>query len=127
MDEMMRAQAAELRKMPSSDAADWLLQHYPRGGEGIILLEHISLRKADTRRLAEQYLSGAPFAQDRPYRVFSKLLGLPGLIRILRATPTRTASDADLLAYHLEPLIRQAQDDESRQSGSAFLTGLRAG
>lgn len=125
MDEMMRAQAAELRKMPSSAAADWLLQHYPRGGEGIILLEHISLRKADTRRIAKQYLSGAPFAQDRPYRIFAKLLGLSELIRILGVSPTRTANDAELLAYHLEQLIRQSQDDESRQSGSAFLTSLR--
>ena len=122
----MRAHAAELRNMASSAAADWLLQHYPRGGEGIILLEHISLRKADSRRIAEQYLSGPTAAHDRPYRVFAKLLGLPGLISVLRACSTRSAKDADLLAYHLKPLIRDTHDEESQRTGLAFLASLSA-
>jgi|SRR6218665_115042 len=124
MNEAMRAEAADLRKMASSEAANWLLEHYPQGGEGIILLEHVSLRKADTRRIAEQYLAGATAAHDRPYRVFAKLLGLSGLVRVLRTNATRSARDADLLAYHLEPLIREAQDMESRRTGQSFLASL---
>tara|TARA_Y100000815_G_C13182675_1_gene439902 strand:+ start:425 stop:808 length:384 start_codon:yes stop_codon:yes gene_type:complete len=124
MNEAMRQHAAELRGMQSAQAADWLLQHYPRGGEGIILLEHISLSKSDYRRLAEHYLVGPSHAHDRAYRLFGHRLGLTGLIRILGETKGRDSRDADLLAYHLRPMLRNAKDAEELREATAFIDAL---
>ncbi|NIJ63431.1 hypothetical protein FHR20_000362 [Sphingomonas leidyi] len=126
MDEIMRGHAAELREMSSARAADWLLQRYPRGGEAIILLEHISLRKGDYRRLAEQYLAGPSHAHDRAYRLFRDRLGLTRLIRILGETQGRDSRDADLLAYHLRPMLRGAKDAKELREATAFVDALAA-
>jgi hypothetical protein len=124
MNETMRAQAAELRELPSGRAADWLLQRYPRGGEAIILLEHISLRKSDYRRLAEHYLVGPTHAHDRAYRLFGHRLGLTRLVRILGETQRRDSRDADLLAYHLRPMLRNAKNAEELRESTAFIDAL---
>jgi len=124
MNEIMRAYVAELREMPSEKAADWLLQRYPRGGEAIILLEHISLRKSDYRRLAEHYLAGPPHAHDRAYRLFGHRLGLTRLVRVLAEAQGRDSRDADLLAYHLRPMLRDAKDAEELREATAFIDAL---
>lgn len=120
----MRAQAAELRRMRSETAADWLLQHYPSGGEGIILLEHVSLRGDDYRRLARHYLAGPSHAHDRAYRLFAHRLGLADLVRILGETRGRDGRDADLLAYHLRPMLRSAKNAEELREAAAFVDKL---
>jgi len=110
--------------MSSEMAADWLLQHYPHGGEAIILLEHISLRKSDYHRLAEQYLAGPSHAHDRAYRLFRDRLGLTRLVRILGKAQDRDSRDADLLAYHLRPMLRDAKDAEELREATAFIDVL---
>ncbi len=124
MNETMRTHAAELRAMPSEEAADWLLQRYPRGGDAIILLEHISLSKSHYRRLALHYLAGPSHAHDRAYRLFASRLGLSGLIRVLGETRDRDRRDADLLAYHLRPMLRDAKDTEELREATAFIDAL---
>jgi hypothetical protein len=126
MNETMHAHAAELRGMQSEQAADWLLLHYPSGGEGIILLEHVSLRRGDYRRLAKHYLAGPSHAHDRAYRLFARRLGLSGLIRILDETQCRDGRDGDLLAYHLRPMLRDAKDAEELREAAAFVDRLAA-
>lgn len=126
MNETMRAYAAELRAMPSEEAADRLLQRYPRGGEAIILLEHISLRKSDYRRLAEHYLAGPTHSHDRAYRLFGSRLGLTELVRIIGETQGRDGRDADLLAYHLKPMLRDAKNAEELREATAFIAVLAA-
>jgi len=123
----MRARAAELRSMPSEGAADWLLQHYPDGGEGIILLEHVSLRKGDYRRLARRYLAGPVHAHARAYRLFAQRIGVDELLRVLSETQGRSDRDADLLAYHLRPLLRDAKDAGDAREAASFIDGLASG
>jgi len=124
MNKIMRALAVELRRTPSENAADWLLQHYPSGGEAITLLEHVSLRQGDYRRLATHYLAGPTHAHGRAYRLFAQRLGLAGLVRILGETQGRDGRDADLLAYHLRPMLEDAKDAEELREAAAFVDRL---
>ena len=124
MNEEQRELAAELRSKPSDQIADWLLQHYPNGGEAIVLLEHVTLRKSDYRRLAARYLAGRSHADNRAYRLFAQYLGLSGLIRILGEARHREARDADLLAYHLRPLLRHARNEQELREATAFVDAL---
>lgn len=126
MNEEQRRLASELRGKSSGEAADWLLQHYPAGGEAIILLEHIALRKTDYRRLAKRYLAGKTHAHDRAYRLFAQRLGLTDMIRILGSTTNREPRDGDLLAYHLSPLLKHAKNGEELQEAATFLDALVA-
>ena len=52
----MRTAAAELRKRPSKDVADWLMARYPMDscawGNALILLNNVSVRKSDFKPLA---------------------------------------------------------------------------
>lgn len=124
MNETMRAEVAELRRMPSGAATDWLVQHYPSGGQAIELLEHTSLRRGDYRRLARHYLAGPSHAHGRAYRLFAQRLGLAELIRILGETQGRDPRDADLLAYHLRPMLNDAKDAEELRRAVAFIDRL---
>lgn len=124
MNDELRKVAADLQAKPSGEAADWLLQHYPSGGDAIALLEHLSLRKADTRRLASHYLGGATHANTRAYRLFAERLGLGELVGVLAETDRRSARDGDLLAYHLRPLVDETRDPEERRTAAAFLASL---
>lgn len=124
MDETMRAHAAELRRMPSETAADWLIQHDPSGDIAITLLKHVSLRRGDYQRLAKHYLAGPTHADGRAYHLFAERLGLAGLIRILSEQKVRDCRDADLLAYHLGPILRDAKNVEESQEAAAFVESL---
>ena len=124
MNEEQRKLATELRGKPSDQIADWLLQHYPKGGEAIVLLEHVTLRKRDYRRLAARYLAGRSHSHNRAYRLFAQHLGLSGLIRILGETQNREARDADLLAYHIKPLLRLAQNEQELREAIDFMEEL---
>jgi hypothetical protein len=124
MDEIMRAHAAELRGMGSETAANWLLQRFPSGGEAINLLEHVSLRRCDYRRLADHYLAGPTHASDRAYRLFAQRLGLAGLVRVLGQTSSRDDRDANLLAYHLKPMLRDAKNADEVREAAAFVDRL---
>ena len=124
MNEGQRELAAELRSKTSEQIADWLLQHRPNGGEAIVLLEHVTLRKSDYQRLAARYLAGRCHANSRAYRLFAQRLGLGGLIRILSETRPCEARDADLLAYHLRPLLRLARNEQELREATAFVEAL---
>lgn len=119
----MRAKAAMLRGMSSKEAADWLKQHDEPRGSAIKLLEHVSLRKRDYRRLAVHFLSGRTHAHAGAYRLFALRLGLKELVRTLAETP-RSEGDAALLAYHLRPMLEDAKDDEERQEATAYVNRL---
>jgi hypothetical protein len=129
MNEEMRRCAAELRTKSSGEAADWLLTRYPaegaHWGEALTLLEHVSLRKNDVRKLASNYLKRSPFAQDRPYRLFAKLLGLEELLSILLERLPTDQRGADLLLYHLRPMLDAAETDEECRAASEFLAALQ--
>ncbi len=125
MDANMQEQAEALRSMSSKGAADWLLHHYPLGsaqwGNVILLMEHLSLQRADWTRLARHYLAAAPFAQDRPYKLFARQLGVSRFLTILAHVLPANADRRDLLRYQLEPLLRDAKDED--RATFASLTG----
>jgi len=125
MNEAMRAQAVNLRSMASADAANWLLEQYPRSNEGIVLLEHLSLRRSDTERLARAYLAGPTWTNGRPYRLFAQRLGLNGLVRLLDERKDRDGRDNELLRYHLEPIVRDCPSIEDQREAADFVASLK--
>lgn len=124
MDQRLRDLAVQLRNTPSSEAVDWLLTHYPleveSWGEALALIGHSSFSKIDARRLAVHYLSQAPYASDRAYKVFAKLLGLHDILSILSEVVPESHPRRDLLLYHLRPLLDSAANDRDRAAASAF-------
>lgn len=122
MDANTRQQSEALRLMPSEEAADWLLHHHPLGspdwGRALQLMEHLSLRRADWTRLARHYLSNAPYAQDRPYRLFARALGTRRFLAVLAQVLPTSSDRYDLLRYHLEPLFRDAQGQDRAAVGT---------
>lgn len=129
MDEKMCALAAELRMMSSEVAADWLLTRYSferrDWGDALVLIDHITLRKIDLRKLASYYLSGNTYAHDRPYRLFAKRLGLTETLRILLAALPANPRELGLLMYHLKPLLDAAEDEDERRAASEFTAALK--
>jgi hypothetical protein len=113
--------------MPSAEAADWILDTYPAGqpdwGEAILLMEHVSLRRADWERLARHYLTMGPYAQDRPYRLFLRMLGVPRFVEIMQQCVAGGSDRLDLLRYHLEPLFRDVQGQD-RAAVDAFMAQI---
>jgi len=119
MNAEMRRLTADLGKRSSSEITEWLLARYPVGsadwGTALLLLDHVSVNKVHAKRLAEHYLSRIPYASDRPYRLFAKLLPLDDLIKILRQHLPAKRRDLDLLIYHVGPLIREGAGTVRRE------------
>ena len=131
MNEELRGEAAMLRRMPSAEAAEWLLGRYSIGttnwDDALTLLDHVSLRKPDVQRLAADYLSGTCYASDRPYRLFAKLLGLAGLLRQLGPYRPASRRDADLLMHHLQPMLDAAESEHDRAAAADFVAAIGIG
>jgi hypothetical protein len=128
----LRIEAAELRQKSSKAATDWLLTRYPVGsadwGNALTLLEHISLRHADRMVTARHYLSRIPYASDRPYRVFAKLLQLDDLVRVLSDSLPTAPEDRKLVRYHVEPVLRGMDGSESaKEIVDLFVSTLSPG
>lgn len=124
MDQRLRSAVNDLRKMGSSEAADWLMAHYPvdsgSAGEALIMASHLSWKKADQLRLADHYLSKLPFASARPYEVFASMLPVHRLVAILKDRIPSEEADRDLLWYYAGPVLtraaKTAQDHEAVQA-----------
>jgi len=130
MDERLRSIVRDLRKKDSSEAANWLMEHYPAGGpnsgEALKIISHLSWKKADQVRLAEKYLSGVPFADARAYEVFASLMKLPRLIEIMRKYIPR-GDRRQLFEYHVAPVLRRAaKTPEDEKAVQSFLAEVRA-
>lgn len=124
MDQHLKSAVNDLRKMGSSDAADWLIAHHPvdseSAGEALIIASHLSWKKADQLRLADHYLIKLPFASARPYEVFASMLPIHKLAAILKDRMPSEEADRDLLWYHAGPMLKRAvktiQDHEAVQT-----------
>lgn len=127
MDARLSNLAAELRNRPASDATEWLLREYPlkshNWGEALTLIGHCSFPRREAKRLAAYYLSHAPYASDRPYVLFAKLLGVAGLLGVLAKIDIKP-DDRALLLYHLQPILRAAKGKRDPHAVSAFMRGL---
>ncbi|MGN6580430.1 MAG: hypothetical protein ACTHJ1_10675 [Bordetella sp.] len=115
----------DLRKMTSNEAAEWLIERYPIGsakwGDAIVIMAHLSWKKADQIRLADHYLSRLPFASAKPYEVFASFMKVSRLVDILRKNAPVGTADRSLLEYHAGPvLMRAAQTPEDREMVENF-------
>ena len=130
MDQKMRDFAAELRRMPPSKGSEWLMDRFPIEGEhwvqALDLLGHTSFPRREARQLATYYLARAPYASDKPYRVFAKLLGVTGLLAVLSGMLPQLRLKSDLLLYHLKPVLDGVGNEAERQAAFAFVTSLAA-
>ena len=132
MDERLRSVVNDLRKKSYSEAAGWLIQQYPAGsprsGEAIVILAHLSWKRAEQVRLAEHYLSDLPFAHARPYETFASFMKVRYLVDILRKHIPSDRQRKQLLEYHAAPVLnRAAKTTEDREAVRRFLEELKIG
>ena len=97
MDAATRQELDELKKLPSHEAADLILERYPLDsamwGNAITLIEHLSWKVPDQVRLAEYYLSRLPHASDRGYSVFLNVMQLERLLAVIERNWPQNAAD----------------------------------
>lgn len=129
MDSRLKAISLTLRKMTSSDAADWLIMTYPAGApdywEVFQLIPHLSWKRADQVRLAKHYLQRMPFASAKAYDVFASFMSFDLFIKAIREQLPVERSDLDLLLYHLHPVLeKSAKTDSDRELMRSFIADL---
>lgn len=129
MDEKQRQICDQLRELQSSEAAGWLMEHYPTSGghwgEALLVMPHRSWEKRDQIRLAKYYLSKIPFASARGYEVFASFMSVASLISVIRDFVPPSAEDRRLLEYHLSPVLRRkAESDKDLAAIRSFLDAL---
>src|SRR3954469_21943550 len=129
MDSRLTERLKQLRKMSSSDAADWLMREMPRDSPGLddalTLIGGISWESADQLKLAKHYLTGPVFAGNRPYRTFASFMKAANLIRILEESIPTDDRRRSLLKDHLSPILSQlAKNYDDRDFVKAFLGRL---
>lgn len=119
----------DLRKIPSNRAADWVLLNYPIENPdfwiGLELISHLSWKRSDQVRLAQHYLKRIPFANGKPYEIFSSIMSLKRFIEIIRGNIPTDKESKDLLLYHLLPILQKvAKSSEDHELVQAFKTTL---
>lgn len=120
MDNLLKEQSDELKRLSSEDAANWLIERYPAEseeyGQAIALLAHRSWKKSDQLRLARHYFRKIPFASSKPYEVFASFMSLSNFIKVIQERLPVNKEDRSLLVYHLEPALKKkvssASDEE---------------
>jgi len=125
MDSRLYGLARELRSKPAAEAVTWLLHRYPlhslNWGEALTLIGHCSFPRKETRVLATYYLTTpAPHASGRAYVLFARLLGITGLLNVLKEIDVKPG-DRDLLLYYLEPILREAKNKRDLLAVSTFM------
>ncbi|MGR2739666.1 hypothetical protein ACUY1T_14545 [Billgrantia sp. Q4P2] len=129
MNENQRLICTHLRELQSSEAASWLMDHYPNSSdnwdEALLVMPHRSWRKSDQIRLAKHYLSKLPFASARGYEVFASFMTVANLIAVIRGYIPADAEDKKLLEYHLAPVLRRkAESEKDLDAINSFLDAL---
>ncbi|KQW82986.1 hypothetical protein [Brevundimonas sp. Root1279] len=117
MDAELRREAATLRIMGSEKAAEYLIQHYPRGsrrsGDALVLVQHLSWRVADQMRLARHYLGGQPHASARVFEAFASFMSLRSFAQAVRDVWPERPDDQQLFRYNLGTAIRKYETSEA--------------
>ena len=125
MDRKLQETGLELRAMESGQAASWLIKSYPLNnpgyGDAFQLLKARSWKRNDQLRLARYYLQKAPFASEKPYEIFISFMSIKLFILVPREFPPKSKADADLLIYHLRPVLQKvAKTAEQREIVNAL-------
>ncbi|WP_369990755.1 hypothetical protein [Pseudomonas xanthosomatis] len=129
MDVRQKEQVADLLKMSSEQAAEWLISTYPISeqgyGEGMVLIPHRSWKGNDQLKLARHYMQKIPFASERGYKVFSSFMSVSSFLGCIREQLPLAQQKQELLLYHLVPvLVAMAKNDKDVDMIKAFLAGL---
>lgn len=116
--------------MESGEAAAWLIENYPITnpdyGTAFVLLGARTWLRWDQITLARYYLQKMPFSSSRPYEVFCSFMALPLFIRVITEQLPKPAPDANLIRYHLEPLLNAAaRSDGDHEKVKTLLDALR--
>lgn len=117
MDAELRREAARLRRLTSTEAADIIIASYPRRDwPGVILVQHVTWKPADQMRLARHFLAGQPHASSRVLEAFAKFMSLQNFALVLEEVWPTIAEDARLFRYNLGWAMRQyAGSDQAMQ------------
>ncbi|WP_267112290.1 hypothetical protein [Xanthomonas sacchari] len=129
MNEKQRILCAQLAKMESEQAADWLMEKYPIEsmdyGEALLLIPHRSWKRSDQKRLARYYFRKLPFASARGYEVFASFMSTGHLLDCVKERLPMSDFNTDLLLYHLIPVLnRFAKKDSDRKIIAEFIDEL---
>ncbi|MCD9150164.1 hypothetical protein [Pseudophaeobacter flagellatus] len=111
MNEANRIEAAFLRKLPSDEAANYLLEKYADSYP--VTIKHRSWKVADQFRLARRFLQGRAFASARPYQDFLSFMSLENFLKVVADGLSDIPEDRlDLLFYYLVPALRKAAKND---------------
>ncbi|HBO3528840.1 hypothetical protein N0655_28675 [Pseudomonas aeruginosa] len=130
MDERQKILCAQLVKMGSEQAAEWLINRYPVDsidyGEALLLIPHRSWRRSDQKRLAQHYFRKLPFSGAGGYEAFASFMSVKTFLDCVRERLPMSASDASLLLYYLTPVLNKfAKNESDRQLIMNFLNEVR--
>ncbi|MDA7087043.1 hypothetical protein PH586_11670 [Pseudomonas sp. SA3-5] len=120
MNERQKILCAQLAKMESKQAAEWLINRYPVDsidyGEALLLIPHRSWKRSDQKRLAQHYFIKLPFSGAGGYEAFASFMSVKTFLDCVRERLPMNASDASLLLYYLIPVLNKAaKNDSDRQ------------
>lgn len=109
---MLSQISAQLRKMESSAAADWLIENYPiehpRYWEVFQIIPHVSWKRPEQARLAKYYLRKRPFASASPYAVFASIMSFTRFLKAMREVIPDAPNDREMLLYLLRPVLEES-------------------
>ena len=102
MNEANRIESAFLLKLPSDEAANYLLGKYADSYTATI--KRRSWKVADQFRLARRFLQGRAFASERPYKDFLYFMSLEDFLKVVAdGLPDIPEEKLGLLSYYLVP------------------------
>jgi hypothetical protein len=125
VDDRLKTISAELGRMSSTLAADWIMATFPvdgaNFGDAISLIPRRSWKRSDQLRLARYYLRKIPFADSRPYEAFASFMAFDLFLKVIKEQMPSEKSDIDLLMYHLIPVMkRSARTESDRELARSF-------
>ena len=110
MNREQREACKTIRGLGSSEAAEWLIEHYGfeagNAGDAFKIMPHRSWKRSDQIKLADYFLSNLPHSSDRGYRAFLQFMALPTFIEALCRQLPDESRGRELMKYYLQPILK---------------------
>lgn len=101
----------DLNNLSSSEAFKLILKNYPLDSKNYYfafdLIQSRSWKHNERKKLAAYYLSNLPFASNKPYMCFLKIMPLREMLEILEKKIPQESPKVELLLYHLESILHE--------------------
>ncbi|MCM2565250.1 MULTISPECIES: hypothetical protein [Janthinobacterium] len=128
----VKNEIANLRKIPTDEAVDWLLLNYsvenPDYWKALQIIPHLSWRRGDQIRLAKHYLKKIPFANGKVYDIFLSIMSFKVFIKVMEEKLPIKGENIELLLYYLIPALeRYAKTDDEYELLHSFVLKIREG